>query len=91
MVPRMTAEQKLTPEAVVKLHLQALTAGAIPAREAIGTLTLPRSRSIRFERTGNTANEWKYDLTVLTIEVTGPGGTQGPGAPLFIDPRAVTP
>jgi hypothetical protein len=59
--------------------------------EQIGTLTLPRSWSIRFERTGNTANEWKYDLTVQTVEVTGPRGTQGPGLPLFIDPRAVTP
>jgi hypothetical protein len=58
--------------------------------EQIGTLTLPKSWSIRFERAGNTANEWKYDLTVQAIEATGPKGSQ-PGAPLFSDPRAVTP
>jgi hypothetical protein len=57
--------------------------------EQIGNLTLPRSWSIRFERTGNTANEWKYDMTVQTIEVTGPKGS--PGAALFSDPRTVTP
>ena len=59
--------------------------------EQIGTLTLPRSWSIRFERSGNTANEWKYDLAVQTIEVTGPQGTQGPGSQPFIEPRAARP
>jgi hypothetical protein len=59
--------------------------------EQIGTLTLPRSWSIRFERSGNTANEWKYDLTVQTIEVTGSQGTQRPGADPFIDPGTTTP
>jgi hypothetical protein len=59
--------------------------------EQIGTVTLPRSWSIRFERSGNTANEWKYDLTVQTIEVTGPQGTQGPGAEPSIDPGTPTP
>jgi hypothetical protein len=59
--------------------------------EQIGTLTLPRSWSIRFERTGNTANEWKYDLTVQTIEVSGPKGSQPPDLPRVIDPRVVTP
>jgi hypothetical protein len=58
--------------------------------ELIGYITLPRSWSIRFERTGNTANEWKYDLTVQTIEVTAPKGSQ-PDLSLFIDPRAVMP
>ena len=42
--------------------------------EAAGGLTLPKSWSLRYERTGNTANEWKYDLTVQTVEVTGPPG-----------------
>ena len=59
--------------------------------EQIGTLTLPRSWSIRFERSGNTANEWKYDLAVQTIEVTGPQSTQGPAAQPFIEPRAPRP
>jgi hypothetical protein len=59
--------------------------------EQIGTLTLPRSWSIRFERTGNTANEWKYDMTVQTVEVTAPSGSQTPVAPLFSEPRVVTP
>lgn len=59
--------------------------------EQIGTLTLPRSWSIRFERSGNTANEWKYDLAVQTIEETGPQGTQGPGSQLFFEPRAPRP
>jgi hypothetical protein len=59
--------------------------------EQIGNLTLPRSWSIRFERTGNTASEWKYDMTVQTIEVTGPKGSQPPGAALFSDPRTVMP
>jgi hypothetical protein len=59
--------------------------------DQIGTFTLPRSWSIRFERTGNTANEWKYDLTVQTIEVTGPERTQGPGTPLLSEPQVLTP
>ncbi len=59
--------------------------------EQIGTLTLPKSWSIRFERSGNTANEWKYDMTVQTIEVTEPKGSQSPGAALFSEPRTVTP
>lgn len=59
--------------------------------EQIGNLTLPRSWSIRFERTGNSANEWKYDLTVQTIEVNGPKASPAPAAALFTDPRAVTP
>jgi hypothetical protein len=59
--------------------------------EQLGTLTLPRSWSIRFERAGNTANEWKYDMTVQTIEVTGPKGSQPPGVALFSDPRTVMP
>jgi hypothetical protein len=42
--------------------------------EQIGGLTLPKSWSLRFERSGNTANEWKYDMTVHTVEVTGPSG-----------------
>jgi hypothetical protein len=42
--------------------------------EAVGGLTLPKSWSLRYERTGNSANEWKYDLSVQTIEVTGPPG-----------------
>lgn len=41
---------------------------------AVGGLTVPKSWSLRYERTGNTANEWKYDLTVQRIEVTGPPG-----------------
>ena len=40
--------------------------------EAIGDLTLPKSWSLRFERSGNSANEWKYDMTVQTVEVSGP-------------------
>jgi hypothetical protein len=40
--------------------------------EQVGTLTLPRSWSMRYERSGNTANEWKYDLIVQTVEITGP-------------------
>jgi hypothetical protein len=35
----------------------------------IGGLTLPRSWSLRYERSGNTSDEWKYDMTVQTIEV----------------------
>ena len=42
--------------------------------EAVGDVTVPKSWSLRFERTGNNANEWKYDMTVQTIEVTGPQG-----------------
>jgi hypothetical protein len=42
--------------------------------EEVGGLTLPKSWNLRYERTGNTANEWKYDLTVQTVEVTGPQG-----------------
>ena len=42
--------------------------------EAVGDLTVPKSWSLRFERTGNNANEWKYDMAVQTIEVTGPQG-----------------
>jgi hypothetical protein len=42
--------------------------------EEIGGLTLPKSWSLRYERSGNTANEWKYDMTVQTIEVAGPQG-----------------
>ena len=45
--------------------------------EAVGDLTVPKSWSLRFERTGNNANEWKYDMAVQTIEVTGPQGPQG--------------
>jgi hypothetical protein len=59
--------------------------------EQVGTLTLPKSWSIRFERSGNTANEWKYDMTVQTIEVPEPKGSQSPAAALFSDPRTVTP
>src|SRR5688500_16874841 len=33
MIPRARAEQKLTPEQLVQLHLQALTAGSLPPRE----------------------------------------------------------
>jgi len=36
--------------------------------DEVGGLTLPRSWSLRYERTGNTADEWKYDMTVQTIE-----------------------
>jgi hypothetical protein len=57
----------------------------------IGNVTLPRSWSIRFERSGNTANEWKYDLTVQTIEGGGATASQPADEPLFIDPRAVMP
>ena len=49
--------QKMTPEELVKLHLQA------PA----GDLTVPKRWSLRFERSGNSANEWKYDMAVQTI------------------------
>jgi hypothetical protein len=59
--------------------------------EMIGNVTLPRSWSIRFERSGNTANEWKYDLTVQTIEGGGATASQPADEPLFIDPRAVMP
>ena len=45
--------------------------------EAVGDLTVPKSWSLRFERTGNNANEWKYDMAVQTIEVTGPQGPPG--------------
>jgi len=40
--------------------------------DSVAGMTLPRTWSLRFERAGNTANEWKYDLVVQTIEVTGP-------------------
>jgi hypothetical protein len=40
--------------------------------EEVGGMILPKSWSLRYERTGNTANEWKYDLTVQTLEVAGP-------------------
>jgi hypothetical protein len=42
--------------------------------EEAGGLTIPKSWSLRYERSGNTANEWKYDMTVQTVEVTGPQG-----------------
>ncbi len=45
--------------------------------EQAGDVMLPRSWSLRYERAGNTANEWKYDMTVQTIEVPAP---QGPSA-----------
>ena len=35
--------------------------------EQAGDLTVPKSWSLRFERTGNTTNEWKYDMTVQSI------------------------
>ena len=38
----------------------------------VGGLTLPRSWSLRYERSGNTADEWKYDMTVQTIEAAAP-------------------
>ncbi len=38
----------------------------------VGGLTVPISWNLRYERTGNTANEWNYDLTVQTLEVAGP-------------------
>jgi hypothetical protein len=40
--------------------------------EEVGGLTLPKSWSLRYERSGNTANEWKYDMTVQTVEVAEP-------------------
>ena len=49
--------------------------------EAVGDLTVPKSWSLRFERTGNNANEWKYDMAVQTIEVTGPQGPT-PNSPI---------
>ena len=45
--------------------------------EQVGDVTLPKTWSLRFERSGNTANEWKYDMTVQTVEVTGPQGPAG--------------
>jgi len=45
--------------------------------EQVGGVTLPKTWSLRFERSGNTANEWKYDMTVQTVEVTGPQGPAG--------------
>ena len=56
--------------------------------EAVGDLTVPKTWSLRFERTGNNANEWKYDMTVQTIEVTGPQGPT-PNSQLPI-PKAIS-
>jgi len=35
--------------------------------EQAGGLTVPKTWSLRYERSGNTANEWKYDMTVQSI------------------------
>jgi hypothetical protein len=45
--------------------------------EPAGDVTLPRTWSLRFERSGNTANEWKYDMTVQAIDVSGSQAPQG--------------
>jgi hypothetical protein len=34
----------------------------------VGATTLPKTWNVRFERTGNTSNEWKYDMTVQSID-----------------------
>ena len=39
--------------------------------ETAGDFTVPKSWSLRFERSGNSANEWKYDMSVQTIGVSG--------------------
>ena len=39
--------------------------------EPAGDLSVPKSWSLRFERSGNSANEWKYDMAVQTIAVSG--------------------
>jgi hypothetical protein len=41
----------------------------------MGGMTLPKTWRIRYERSGNTANEWRYDLTVQSID----GGTAPTG------------
>ena len=42
--------------------------------EQAGGLTVPKTWSLRYERSGNTTNEWKYDMTVVSIiEEIGPG------------------
>jgi hypothetical protein len=34
----------------------------------VGTLTLPKTWSVRYERTGNTSNEWKYEMSVQSFD-----------------------
>ena len=55
----------------------------------VGDVTLPKSWSLRFERSGNNANEWKYDMTVQTIEVTGPPPTSQFPIPTLISSNDV--
>lgn len=38
----------------------------------VGGVTLPRTWSLRYERSGNTADEWKYDMTVQSVEAAAP-------------------
>ena len=46
--------------------------------QKVAGTALPRRWLVRYERTGNTANEWKYDMTVETVdEVAMPGGKAG--------------
>ena len=47
----------------------------------VGDVTVPKSRSLRFERTDNNANEWKYDMTVPTIEMSVAQGSQAAALP----------
>ena len=35
---------------------------------SVGTQTLPRTWNVRYERTGNTANEWKYDMRLQSVD-----------------------
>ena len=54
---------------------------SIPDRRAVRKVRADRHAALPlvehpFRADGNTANEWKCDLTVQTIEVTGPKGSQ---------------
>ena len=47
----------------------------------VGNLTLPSVWSVRYERSGNTSNEWKYDMKVESVDegqVTGKGALPTP-------------
>jgi hypothetical protein len=45
--------------------------------EQAGGLTVPKTWSLRYERAGNTTNEWKYDMTVQSIIEEIAKGTVG--------------
>lgn len=37
--------------------------------QQVGSLTLPKTWTVRYERSGNSVSEWKYDLRVESVEV----------------------